>query len=569
MSFTQFCYAHGVSVTGVLIRITAFLLLLGAVFPAPSESQISEYKVRDSRNMGSPYVPLDSWIYPVFDKLIAMGYINSANSADLPWSRMECARLTEEGQNNVRGRDDEVGNELLNTLEKEFADEIRRRSGAENKDLLVESASATLTGIAGTPLNDSYHFGQTIINDSGRPYFEGVNGYIGGAARSVAGPFSFYVRGEYQHGASVPAYSIEARQAIAAADNNPIQPALAKPSQNDFTLLESYLGFTVKNWQITAGKQNLWWGPGRGNSLLLSSNAEPFNMVRINRVSPFQLPSVFRRLGPIYYDSFFGRLAGHNFPPNPSTYGQKVTLKPTPNLELGFSRMAVFAGEGITPLTWHTFIHSFFSLRSQNKGTREDPGDRRTTVTLNYRVPGVRNRVTLYAEGIADDDPSPLASPRRSAWNSGVYISGLPRLKKADLRLEAAYTDVPTSQSVGGKFIYWEIIYHDSHTNKGNILGSWVGREGKGYQAIATYWLAARNTIEVGYRNSQIASDFMPGGMSLHDAWTKADFKVRKEVSVSALFQYEHVNEPLLGLNQTSNFVSSVKLTYWPNWKVR
>jgi hypothetical protein len=554
-----------------MLKRTALLLLCFGVVSVQAlsnDTQLTGYKTRDHRNMGSPYVPLDSWVYPIFDKLIAMGYIDSANSADLPWSRMECARLVEEAKDKATGRERNIGQELLDTLAEEFSAELERRSGAANQELRLESASAALTDVAGTPLADSYHFGQTIINNSGRPYFEGVNDYLGLAARSVAGPFSFYFRGELQHAASIPAFSMEARRAIAAADNNPIQPAINVPPTNNFTLLESYFGFTVRNWQITAGKQNLWWGPYGRSSLLLSSNAEPFNMVRINRVSPFQLPSIFKRLGPIYYDSFFGQLAGHNFPPSPYTWGQKVTLKPTPNLELGFSRMAVFAGQGVTPLTWHTFINSFFSSRSQNKGTREDPGDRKSTVTLNYRLPGLRDQVTLYAEGLADDEPSPLASPRRSAWNSGIYISHLPRLKKVDLRLEAVYTDVPTSQSVGGKFIYWEIIYHDSHTNKGNLLGSWVGREGKGYQAITTYWLSSRNTVEIGYRNSQIASDFIPRGMSLHDAWTKADLQVRKDLSFSAFCQYEHVNEPVLGLNQASNFTTSLKITYWPSWKL-
>ena len=28
-------------------------------------------------NMGSPYVPLDSWVYPAMDRLIALGYIHT------------------------------------------------------------------------------------------------------------------------------------------------------------------------------------------------------------------------------------------------------------------------------------------------------------------------------------------------------------------------------------------------------------------------------------------------------------------------------------------------------------
>src|SRR2546430_10496720 len=38
-------------------------------------------------NQGSPYVPLDSWIYPALDRLAAMGLIGSGFAAMKPWTR--------------------------------------------------------------------------------------------------------------------------------------------------------------------------------------------------------------------------------------------------------------------------------------------------------------------------------------------------------------------------------------------------------------------------------------------------------------------------------------------------
>ncbi|HEY2546802.1 MAG TPA: hypothetical protein VGI46_12105 [Candidatus Acidoferrum sp.] len=56
---------------------------------------------------------------------------------------------------------------------------------AGDKKLLVrpESIYTNFTGISGTPLNDSCHFGQTTINNYDRPYHEGFNtndGFSGG-----------------------------------------------------------------------------------------------------------------------------------------------------------------------------------------------------------------------------------------------------------------------------------------------------------------------------------------------------------------------------------------------------
>ena len=52
---------------------------------------------------------------------------------------------------------------------------------------------------------------------------------------------------------------------------------------------------------------------------------------------------------------------------------------------------------------------------------------------------------------------------------------------------------------------------------RGNLLGSWIGREGKGGQAWLTYWLSPRESIELGYRNAKVAAGFIPGGTTQND----------------------------------------------------
>src|SRR5216684_2653674 len=44
---------------------------------------------------GSPYVPLDSWVYPTLDRLAALGVIHNEFLGMRPWTRLECARLVE------------------------------------------------------------------------------------------------------------------------------------------------------------------------------------------------------------------------------------------------------------------------------------------------------------------------------------------------------------------------------------------------------------------------------------------------------------------------------------------
>jgi hypothetical protein len=331
---------------------------------------------------------------------------------------------------------------------------------------------------------------------------------------------------------------------------------------NQFRLLDSYVALNLKNNQISFGKQSMWWGPGYGGALMFTDNAEPFYMLRWTQGHPFQLPGPLRILGPMRTEAFIGRLDGHQFPNQPYIDGQKISFKPTENLELGFSKMTVFGGGGV-PLGWRNFWKSVASAGDHNAQTAgQDPGDRRGGFDFSYRIPGLRNWLTFYSDSLVDDEPSPLSAPRRAAFNPGIYLAKAPGLPKLDFRAEYALTDINVGQSVDGHFFYTNSVYRDSHTNKGNLLGSWIGREGKGLQAWSTYWFSPRNNIQLGYRNAHVAKDFLGGG-SLNDITTRADWLFRGNLGMSAYVQYEWWEFPLLAPNRQSNLTASMQLTYW------
>src|SRR6266851_3099249 len=82
-------------------------------------------------NQGSPYVPLDSWVYPAFDRLAALGVIDSGFAGMRPWKRNECARLVNEAAEKV---DEQLSGgpeaeKIYRLLETEFRDEIEGRGG--------------------------------------------------------------------------------------------------------------------------------------------------------------------------------------------------------------------------------------------------------------------------------------------------------------------------------------------------------------------------------------------------------------------------------------------------------
>lgn len=547
-----------------------------------------------SDNMGSPYVPMDSWIYSAFARLIAMGYVKSGMLGMRPWTRMECVRLLNEAESqNIGDSISSQAEKIYAQLSTEFAGEMREMSAGENRGARVESIYTRVTGISGQPLTDGFNFGQTIINDYGRPYQEGLNTDDGFSAWSTEGHLVAYVRAEYEHSPSAPALSLSARQFISTSNSLPtVAPPAPFASVNQFQLLDSYVGLNFFNWQITFGPQTLWWGPSLGGPLMFSDNAAPINMLRINRVSPFKLPGFLGRLGPWRTEWFLGQLTGHDFVLQSNTglvgqFGQplsrqpfmdgaRFSFKPLPDFELGFSLTGVFAG-GPTPLTTHTFLNTYSTAVGSGQDTDPGhPGDRHSGIDFTFRIPGVKDGLSLYSEAFVMDEYSPIAYWRNAATWSGLYLAQVPKLNKLDFRVEAGYTDLPsglengtpTSHYSSGLFYAYSRYPDGSYTNGGYLLGNWLGRESQGVQAWSNYRFSPRSFIQASFRHQKVSHQFMQGGGSLTDASLSANFWLRDDLSASAGVQYERWLYPIITPGAQINITTSMQLTFWPqSWR--
>lgn len=531
----------------------------------------------------SPYVPIDSWVYPAFDRLAALGVLNSGIAGLRPWTRKECSRLLEEVSGEVDESNPDEAWRLYSALAREFSTEF---NGEETDYIGLDSVYARVTHISGPPLTDGYHFGQTIVNDYGRPYQRGTNGLAGFSASGSGGALGFYVRGEVEHAPSAAGFSQTVQDAIQAADFKGSQPASPIPTFNQFRLLDAYLSLNIKGWQTSFGKQTLWLGPTQ-DPFLWSNNAEPIYMLRVDQTHPEKLPSFLGLLGPFRTEFWVGKLTGSHWSntqnpaigevfslgrtlsKQPMVNGLKVNFKPTPNLEFGVGRTGLFGGPDF-PVTLGSLKHSLFSTTNA-AGRGQDPGDRRSTFDFSYRIPGFRKWLTLYEDSFVEDEISPVGYPRRAAHNPGIYVSQLPGAPHVDLRVEASFTNLPgLIQTPQGGFFYWNDRYLDGYTNKGNILGNaTVGRQGIALRADSTYWFASDKTLQFGYR-SEIADNMFLQGGNLRDIHFKSEWNFSPRVSLSTLLQYEWWNFPLLTAGKKQNdFTASFQLTYWPHWRLK
>jgi hypothetical protein len=550
-------------------------------------AEAHDSRERSVGNMGSPYVPLDSWIYPAMERLAGLGVLNDEFMGLRPWSRSECARLVSAAADQLASvsAENAAASGLIEALQREFRPEIEGTSSNGGGAFRLESLYSRTENISGMPLTDGYNFGQTQFNDFGRPYSEGWNTVNGLSTYATWGRWVAYVRAEEQTAPSIAPLPLAAREAIQTfADmiqdgpHLPPQPGTTTPSVREFEFLDTYVGLMLSNWQFSFGKQSLSWGPGDGGSMTFSDNAQPINMFRISRTTPLKLPSILAWLGPLRTEFFLGQLAGYEFIFSPSglngqfgqslssqpfIHGEKLSFKPTHNFEFGFFRTTIFGGEGYA-FTWHTFLRSVFSTGNTPAGDPNKPGKRLSGLDLNYRLPGLRNWLTFYADGLAYDQFSPIAYADRSAWRAGLYFSHFPRVQKLDLRVEGVYTDNPIGGGAGPGFYYSNGTWRNGYTNNGQLMGSWIGRGGQGAQAWSNYWFSARNRLQFSFRHEKVSQQLMPGGGTLTDVGARGDYWVRSNLSVSASVQYERWIFPVIQPNAATNVSTTVEILFQP-----
>jgi Capsule assembly protein Wzi len=543
----------------------------------------------ESSIQGSPFIPIDSWIYPAVTRLYALGYARGVFLGMRPWTRLAVISMLEDTAPEIADADlygdSTVGEaqDLYGALMRELGPDIQGCL-ANRGQARIESAYAMARVLTGTPLHDSYHLGSAVVNDFGRPFENGLNTYSGLSGYASAGRFLLYARGEFQAAPSAAGYSTELADELSTnVDLIPfIDPATGLPlnqptipmgpisSTTTARLVEAYVSVNMLGHEVSFGKHDEWLGPGEGSAMAWSNNAENIYAFQIDRIEPLRIPGLSRVIGPIRYDFLVGPLKGHTYPKDPWVHAEKISFKPTRDLEFGFERTVIWGGEGHQPITLHTFLRSFFSLDSVHpdvKFSPQDPGARFGALDFSYRLPFPRNWLTLYTDMEAHDTVSPIFAGH-AAYRPGLYLSHFPGMPKLDMRAEAVNTDSSHPSSVGGRYQYYEVVQRQGYTNQGQLFGDWIGREDKGGQAWTTYHLSGNEWIQLGWRRQKAAKDFIAGGTTLDDVNLNVVKRIGRDFEINGTFNYEWYKAPIYkpGVQTVTN--TSIRLTWFPTRRV-
>ncbi|HXH99798.1 MAG TPA: capsule assembly Wzi family protein [Sphingobacteriaceae bacterium] len=132
---------------------------------------------------------------------------------------------------------------------------------------------------------------------------------------------------------------------------------------------QSSIRLTTGPVSLGVSSENLWWGPGIQNSLLMSNTAPGFNHITLNTVRPIKT-----RIGSFEGQLIGGRLEGSGFTEKPDDWrylsGMTFSYQPrwVPGLVLGFTRSLQLYSSHIKRISDYIPFFKGFTSKSNEPG---------------------------------------------------------------------------------------------------------------------------------------------------------------------------------------------------------
>jgi hypothetical protein len=326
--------------------------------------------------------------------------------------------------------------------------------------------------------------------------------------------------------------------------------------KTEITLHKYYVKLTLGNFELEAGRDSLWWGPGYHGALIISNNARPFNLIKISNPRATLLPWFFRALGAFKYNIFFSVLdqeAASEHPPDSELFGTRLDFKPHPLLELGVSYLVHFNGDrpGIDDLDFSDYF--YIVTRGVNRsGDKRDSNkqiaiDAALTIPNLSRVLPVADSIKLYAEWGAEDAEYP---PDRRAYLLGTLFNNLFRIEGLQFRAEYARLSprsIPTAWYAHG---IWAMKF------KGRVFGHHAGTDSD------DLFFELCHRINHGFRYT-LGFDREKSGLSKqcvqekNQFFLKAEYELREWWNLAARYAYEAIDnaENVEGATQENHLI--------------
>jgi len=238
------------------------------------------------------------------------------------------------------------------------------------------------------------------------------------------------------------------------------------------------------NLEMEAGRDHIWWGPGRRGSLLLTNNAEPLDLIKVSNPEPVLLPWIFGYLGPLQVEWFWTELEHDRVIHRAQLTGLRLDFKPTPNWEVGLARVIQFGGYG-RPGLFEKGLGDVVAGVNAEGGDDVETENSLAAIDLIWRISWPRP-AQLYWEYGGEDQATLLdITPFMSAFGHvvGLYLPEVVPDVPVDLRIEYL-----TNVQDDGPFWYRHGTYKSGYTYRGKILGHPFGGQAEAV-SVRIDWL--------------------------------------------------------------------------------
>lgn len=271
---------------------------------------------------------------------------------------------------------------------------------------------------------------------------------------------------------------------------------------------QSSVRFNFKKLSIGLSTENIWWGPGIRNSLLMSNNAPGFPHLTFNTSAPLFSPigsfegqlvsGILKKSGYLPTDTSKTYNGSRLFQSKPDgdryLNGITITWQPkwTKGLYIGFSRVFYIyrsdilpSFKGYLPIIGHLF------KGSSNEADREDEIKRDQMLSFFFRLILPKESAEIYAEFGRNDHSGNSRDLLMEPEHSSAYLVGFRKLfqtnKKTDVEVMAELTNLqkPSTLLVRAQNSWY--MHHqvrDGYTHKGQVIGAGIGPGGNS-QTIA------------------------------------------------------------------------------------
>ncbi len=275
---------------------------------------------------------------------------------------------------------------------------------------------------------------------------------------------------------------------------------------------QSSFRFNYKTLSLGVSTENLWWGPGIRNSLLMSNNAPGFPHLSFNSRQP-----VTSSIGSFEWQLISGRLQGSNILPEDTSRifnGQQLyvpkgdddrylnglifTWQPkwTKGLFVGFSRV-FYQYVSDVPNTLNGYLPVLGKFFKQELSD-EDQRKRDQMISVFFRLLLAKEKAEIYGEFGRNDHSLNLRDFLVEPEHSRGYIFGFSKSfqgRKKDVELFGEMTNLQMPSTIrlrAQETWYTHYQVRHGYTNKGQVIGAGIGPGGAS-QTLGLQWGSGLN----------------------------------------------------------------------------